>query len=124
MNHQVATGGVGVLRLQGTALRNRSDEDHRERYASDYMNPHDPRFPGTAAWERRYHQAEQHLDTENAVGAADFVKLTGRFVPCPDRGTHLYVGQCWKCHADVLRGDAQIEEVVAPGVVNPWRRPD
>jgi hypothetical protein len=35
----------------------------------------------------------------------------GEYVPCPDRGTHLRLTDCWRCWADVMRG-ADIETEV------------
>jgi hypothetical protein len=41
--------------------------------------------------------------------------------PCPDRGTHLRLTDCWRCWSDVMRGAALEPEVLAPGA---WDGPE
>ena len=41
-----------------------------------------------------------------------------RYVPCPGRGTHARLAECWMCWSDVHRGAATRAEVLAPeGVI-------
>ena len=41
-----------------------------------------------------------------------------RYVPCPRRGTHARLTECWMCWCDVHRGAATRAEVLAPeGVI-------
>jgi len=38
-------------------------------------------------------------------------------IPCPNRGTHLTLQQCWACWCDVHRGACLPSEVLSPEVV-------
>lgn len=38
-----------------------------------------------------------------------------KYLPCPRRGTHLTLGECWMCFCDVAWGHAQREDVLRRG---------
>lgn len=46
------------------------------------------------------------------------------FIPCPRRGTHELLTDCWMCWSDVVRGAALEPEVLTPaawrGTDRPW----
>ncbi len=44
----------------------------------------------------------------------DFV-ATQRYVPCPRRGTHLKITECWLCYGDWAWGHATASDVLAAG---------
>jgi hypothetical protein len=43
------------------------------------------------------------------------------FTPCPERGRHQRLVECWMCWCDVMRGAALEPEVLAPAA---WWRPN
>jgi len=45
------------------------------------------------------------------------------YVPCPRRGTHLKLIECWACWCDVMRGAVAAELVLRPGLRNDDHRP-
>ena len=46
------------------------------------------------------------------------------YIPCPRRGTHEFLTDCWMCWSDVMRGAALEPEVLTPeawrGTGGPW----
>lgn len=44
----------------------------------------------------------------------DFIG-TKRFLPCPQRGTHHRLAECWMCFCDFAWGYANAQDVLDPG---------
>ncbi len=57
------------------------------------------------------------LDPDPAAGMRRVAGPTP-FVPCPRRGTHGLLTECWMCWSDVMRGAALEPEVLSPAA---WR---
>lgn len=36
------------------------------------------------------------------------------YLPCPERGQHSWLADCWMCWSDVHRGAASLDEVLTP----------
>jgi hypothetical protein len=56
------------------------------------------------------HGPVPHAETE-AVAELGLVKP---YIPCPCRGEHLRLTECWRCWSDVHRGAAVEFDVLAP----------
>ena len=45
----------------------------------------------------------------------DDVLQDKRYVPCPNRGTHLKITECWLCYGDWAWGKAELNDLLLPG---------
>ena len=83
------------------------------------MDDFDNLITSNAAWVQQFEFALEELDN-NATGqlelwpVEDFIAPM-RYVPCPHRGTHKKLIECWMCWCDVTRGAATASQVLAPG---------
>lgn len=71
------------------------------------------------AWMRRFAWLAAELD-DNATGQLELLPVDDwledkRYVPCPRRGTHQRLVDCWMCWCDVAYGYATASEVIAAG---------
>lgn len=54
-------------------------------------------------------------DDQQAFWPIDDLIAKKTYVPCPERGTHARLVECWMCFCDVAYGHATADEVLAAG---------
>jgi hypothetical protein len=70
------------------------------------------------AWLQQMQHLVGQLESEQLGQLAfwpvdDFLERK-RFVPCPERGAHTKITDCWLCHGDWVYGHASLAELLSP----------
>lgn len=77
---------------------------------------HDPTL---TSWDDLQHELQPlvdllagHDDGQLVLFEVDDCLSAGHLVPCPLRGTHLRLTDCWACWCDVTRGHVTADQVL------------